>query len=356
MTRETKRKVRWGALTLAVTICAMVAAAMIWAPWYFEGKHVRDARLAPSAGIIITGFRTTLIALFAGIIAALGLYYTSRNHELARKQLEKVEEQFQLAQSQFEHAQEQFLHTQARDREQAELTRESQVTDRYVEAIKLLSSENVTQRLGGIYSLERIMRDSTKDRRTVLEVLSAFIRTPPPVEQNAESENSDVSWEEPPSIRPDVQAALTVIARRDYAENEDTIDLSSSSLRRADLRKARLAKINLRGADLCLSDLERADLNGADLSETAMRGAQMNGATLRKADLTRADLRNAILSRADMTDASFEEVQLEDAKVSVAEIVRACIYDSTELPEELAQNDIVQGRIAKLEKARKRKG
>ncbi|MGO4753345.1 pentapeptide repeat-containing protein, partial [Streptomyces sp. 2MCAF27] len=79
-------------------------------------------------------------------MASLGLYYTDRN----------------------------FRHTQEKDREQAELTREGQVTERYVSAIKLLASEKITERLGGIYALERIMHDSGKDQFSVTKVLASF--------------------------------------------------------------------------------------------------------------------------------------------------------------------------------------
>ncbi|MEU3094524.1 hypothetical protein ABZ690_06810 [Streptomyces sp. NPDC006967] len=44
----------------------------------------------------------------------------------------------------------------------AEIEREGQVTDRYVEAIELLGSDNRTERLGGIHALQRIMHDSAR--------------------------------------------------------------------------------------------------------------------------------------------------------------------------------------------------
>ncbi|MCZ0999723.1 hypothetical protein O1M63_18925 [Streptomyces mirabilis] len=67
------------------------------------------------------------------IFTALGLWCTRKKHELDQRQ--------------FEHAQQQFAttlrETQQRDEQQAELTREGQVTGRYVEAIKLLASEKL---------------------------------------------------------------------------------------------------------------------------------------------------------------------------------------------------------------------
>ena len=59
-----------------------------------------------------------------------------------------------------------------------ELTERGHLTDRYAKAIEQLGNDNVDVRLGGIYSLEQIAADSSRDRdqATVVEVLSAFVR------------------------------------------------------------------------------------------------------------------------------------------------------------------------------------
>ena len=50
------------------------------------------------------------------------------------------------------------------------------MTDRYTKAIEQLGSNKLDVRIGGIYALERVARDSARDHPTVMEVLSAFIR------------------------------------------------------------------------------------------------------------------------------------------------------------------------------------
>ncbi|MEU8990454.1 pentapeptide repeat-containing protein [Streptomyces sp. NPDC048558] len=222
-------------------------AALIWGPWLFEGKHVRDDTLAPSAGIIVTGLCTMLVALGAGAVAALGLHYTHKSH----KQTEAL-----------------FEHTREKDREQAELTREGQVTERYVEAIKLLASGHLTERLGAIYALERIMRDSEKDHATVVEVLAAFVRQHSPWKPDAGTGATE------PEVRPsdDVQAALTVLGRRPEREEAFRIDLRRTDLRGADLQRARLqrtvmTKAHLEDANLARADLAKADLAGPPWTE-----------------------------------------------------------------------------------------
>lgn len=146
-----------------------------------------------SAGTIVTGFRTMLIAIAAGAVTAAGLWYTHKKHELDA---------------------------------------DGQVSDRYVEAVKLLGSESVHLRLGGSYSFERIMKDSDRDHPTIVDVLSAFIRTKLNDEERAwealmasdERERSNVHGRSPkidPEAEPgrrtlsqEIQAALAVLNRR----------------------------------------------------------------------------------------------------------------------------------------------
>lgn len=207
----------------AVLVAAIVTAYgwLLWkGPWWFDGGHLRESDLQPADGVVITGFRTALVALGAGAIAGLGLYYTHRSHQ---------------------HTERLFEHTRQKDREQAELTREGQVTERYVEAIKLLSSDNLTQRLGGIYALERIMRDSEKDHQVIVEVLASFVRQHAPIRQHARVPDGEPAAE-PASRHPEehVQAAVTVLGRRPERAETMRINLSGIDLHGADLRHARL--------------------------------------------------------------------------------------------------------------------
>lgn len=143
---------------------------LLWkGPWLFDGSHIRTRHLQPADGVVITGFRTMVVAVGAGVLAAAGIYYTHRNHKLAREQFTHTQKQFELAQEQFEYQREQ-------DRESAKTEREARATEQYVTAVKLLASESDTERLGAIYSLERIMRDSPRDTEAIETLLTTFTR------------------------------------------------------------------------------------------------------------------------------------------------------------------------------------
>jgi hypothetical protein len=59
-------------------------------------------------------------------------------------------------------------------------THEGQITDRFTKAIDQLGKDTLAVRLGGIYALERIARDSESDHWAVMEVLTALVREQAP--------------------------------------------------------------------------------------------------------------------------------------------------------------------------------
>jgi uncharacterized protein YjbI with pentapeptide repeats len=210
------------------------------------------------------------------------------------------------------------------------LSREGQVTDRYTKAIEQLGSDKLDIRIGGIYALERIARDSARDHPTVMEVLTAFIR-----------EHSYDLWDQENPIRTadlgppraDVQAATTVIARRNHTRDIRPLDLS-----RANLSQAKLSQVNLHGADLAGAilhkaaiafvdlgdaDLTRADLTGATFVVVELTRANLTEANLTHAAFTRADLMRANLRGAQLADTSFLATDLTGSNLARASLVRA---------------------------------
>jgi hypothetical protein len=299
--------------------------------------------------------RGRLLTLGAGLAAAAALIFTALNFGLLRRNSERAD-QWQ--------------------RRTYELTEQGQVTDRYTKAIEQLGSDKLDVRLGGIYALERIARDSARDHPVVMEVLSAFIRehsheawppdpggtqrrrrTRPDVRAVAigMAEPSDVpmSPPAPPGLagkgwtRPDVQAAMTVIGRR--AQECDIpgkrIDLADANLTGADLTRARLdgadlfgadlsaarlRSVHLDGADLGGSDLTRgrldsaslaaADLHGATLAGAELNGTRLNGADLSGSDLTGPSLYSAVLEGAVLIDANLKGANLTEAVLADAQL------------------------------------
>jgi Pentapeptide repeats (8 copies) len=164
------------------------------------------------------------------------------------------------------------------------LTQQGQITDRYTKAIEQLGSDKLDMRLGGIYALERIAKDSAYDGSTIAEVLTAFIRgrVPwPPARPHQPSEDTPIK--EIPFLRyraPDVQAALTTLGRQPSMTASQPINLSDTDLRRADLSNADLQAARLLGTQLQGANLRAARLQRVNLSHAQLQGARSNAKTV----------------------------------------------------------------------------
>jgi hypothetical protein len=140
---------------------------------------------------------------------------------------------------------------------QLQTSREGQITERFTRAIDQLGSEHLDVRLGGLYALERIARDSPADRASIGEVLTAFVRTHAPWPPSLPDQpGASVSIEQVPKLlvrAPDVHASLWVLGRGGFARalgHYRWLDLSGVDLRRADLRDAHLGDVDFRFAGL----------------------------------------------------------------------------------------------------------
>jgi hypothetical protein len=137
-----------------------------------------------------------------------------------------------------------------------------------------------------------------------MEILTAFIRERSPWNKPVHNDNdipevlADLPAE--PSLAPDVQAALTVIGRREHIGTEQhSIDLSRTDLSGATLppglnfRNVRFTEANLHKANF-----SRCDLTGADFTHTL---------------LTSTVFREAVLDLAKMVSARFGGTYLQGA-------------------------------------------
>ena len=286
------RNVRW--LTAGI-VAVVLGLAVIWVLFVPAADWLAHHDVGSITGSLhetaLDNARGRLLTLGAGLFAVGALLFTARNFTLSR---------------------------------------EGQVTDRYTKAIGQLGSKKLDVRIGGIYALERVARDSARDHPTVMEVLTAFIREhsseqwPPPDPGGREQERS---------TRPDVQAAVTVVGRRDAKHDIREIDVTDAQLRAAvrmglpviglDLAGAKLTGANLAYAQLAAADLTRANLTGASLYHAKLSHADLTGADLPDAYLRGATLTSADLTGADLTGANLFAAKLTGAKLSHANLTRA---------------------------------
>jgi Pentapeptide repeats (8 copies) len=182
---------------------------------------------------------------------------------------------------------------------QVQVSREGQITERFSRAIDHLGADKPDVRLGGLYTLERIAKDSPADRGTVTAVLGAFVRSHAPwlvgapngPEHPSPTVDGQLPWLE--HRLPEVQAAM----------------LSDANLRHTNFARSQMVEV-----DFERSDLEDADLRLANMRQARLAGALLIGTHLQQADLRGADLRGAVLAGADLRDARLDGAKLFDIR------------------------------------------
>jgi uncharacterized protein YjbI with pentapeptide repeats len=283
-------RARWPLAGLAAVV--VVLACMLVIPqWLLRWELGASARTLTAAdrAKAINDVRVTLLQGIGGAVILLGVYFTYRQLQTGRDQL-------QIAQ-------------------------QGQVTERFTRAIDQLGHTELDVRLGGIYALERIANDSPDDRATIAEVFTAFVRGHAPWPPRLLGQYvADAPIEQVPELQvraPDVHAALTVLARRRPPHNSPArLDLHA-----ADLRKAILAGANLQQSILAGANLQDARLNSADLREAILDRAQLQGARL-----TGANLQDATFYHADLQGARLDRAQLQGARLAGANLQGANLF------------------------------
>src|SRR4051812_16470855 len=133
---------------------------------------------------------------------------------------------------------------------------------------------NLEVRLGAIYALERIARDSERDHWPIMEVLCAYVRNPEntgePDDRPREFKNKGREvlrgWTRKISpVRVDIQAALTVIGRKPKFR----ISTERSLGRKLDFTNANLQKVDLQALDFEGAVFFSARMEGTHLQRTS---------------------------------------------------------------------------------------
>jgi hypothetical protein len=250
---------------------------------------------------------------------------------------------------------------------QLQVTRQGQAAERFTAAVTQVGDANLDVRLGGIYALELIARNSSADQQTVTDLLSAYV-----VRHGGTTEDQRRQWPaarqvddtqlrrcagDPPaeplsSAAPDVHAAIRILARRRPRPRE-VLHLSRSGIAGArlqfarlayadmhssDLRSADLTGADLRAADLAKSNVSYANFDHADLADIDLRSvlafqARFEGTDLRRADLARADLSQALMRDARLDRADLRGARLTGADLTGADLTGAFCDDATIWPD-----------------------
>jgi uncharacterized protein YjbI with pentapeptide repeats len=262
---------------------------------------------------------------------------------------------------------------------QADIAEKGHVTERFSKSVEQLGNERMAVRLGAIYALEQVAKDSPAEYHwPIMETLTAFVRQgdPTPVvpdhdakvepsqedeglggetastgNENREGEVNGAPEPKLPPINADISAAVAVMARRNIGNDPDSrfLDFSGANMTglslanveprnlakaqfgQANLEGARLRDANMKGANLFETNLKGADLKGAHLEgagllEANLEGANLHGAHLEGAGLTGANLEMAALTEANLEGAGLKAANLKGAGLYKANLERVGLH------------------------------
>ena len=141
--------------------------------------------------------RVTIAQVFGGLLLFASILIALRNVKIAQENARTAQKTLQV-------------------------TEDGKLTERFSKAVELLGSDKLDTRLGGVYALERIARDSRNDHWTVIEILTAFVREKSlrdwrDRKKKADEAKAEVGQDSSSSVQvtalrhkvePDIQAAL----------------------------------------------------------------------------------------------------------------------------------------------------
>jgi uncharacterized protein YjbI with pentapeptide repeats len=275
---------------------------------------------------------TTTGIVFLGLAVLINAYYAAKRAEAMHKNAIAAEKSNEIS------------------IQNSRVNQDKLVVERLMAAINQLGHETTESRTAAIYVLERIAQNFPEEHWTIMEILTAFVRENAPIQTEEERKIKErlqpiylgrykngerrPQKEEPnntevlPKIRRDIQAALTVIGRRNSLVEDQNQKLN---LRNIDIRRAELLEANLERADLRGSNLSGANLRGSDLGEANFDGAQLAGcilyaAKLEKASLNRANICWSNLNQANLSGANLRGANLLGASLRAANLCGANLY------------------------------
>lgn len=363
---------RWPTVRLILSFAVGGAALACAVLWWWNSTCATN----PTASICKNGPPWTFISALAAAPSIVLTWILRTLHK--QRDIWNVEAANRNAQAATETSKAKLRQDRLKAGEDAELALRGQLPVRFAEAAKLLGSDAVTTRLGGIYALEQLAKDSEElYGRVAVETLSAFVREKQrraPVPYIDESmikpalEQSEQRWErfeqaidaehlDPTrrtellriaelgrelvrgallheggkgvlhasqriarDLEPDVYAALTVLWRRSRTlASYAAPNLSGSHFEGVSFVRAPFANFNLSKADLSHSVMHEANLSGADLHGANLNGAQLSQANMSFAGLSDAKL-SALLYHANLTHANLSHANLSNATLCIADL------------------------------------
>lgn len=198
------------------------------------------------------------------------------------------------------------------------LVGDGQVTDRFVKAVELLGKETTEEKLGGIFSLERIAKDSPNDHWTIMEILTAYVREKAPYlvaddEPFIPAENKII-----------IQSIIDVFSRRCDGYDKGDFDLTRTDLSKILFNKNRGHRVNLTNFHFTGSFLTHAYFNNCDIDASHLNVCNMRYACF-ESSTVRSRIKVSFIG-SDMFPTVFVDTKFIDVDMTSVENVDTCKF------------------------------
>ncbi len=179
---------------------------------------------------------------------------------------------------------------------------------------------NIDVRLGGLYSLQRIMQDSVRDMLPIARIFYAYVR------ENVKRVKDEKGMTRGVSLPEDIESALNIINQfnKEWKKlfgvypKDSQLNLSRIDFTKYTLRGINFSHIALKNANFSHTYLVGADLTGADITAANFARANLSFANLTDANLFLTNLSGAYLYQTDLSGARLFSATLDGVDLSYA--------------------------------------
>lgn len=212
-----------------------------------------------------------------------------------------------------------------------EVEQEGRIAERFSRAVDQLGSDKLEVRLGGIYALEGIARESKRYHWTIMEIITGYIRRHTSFTESAfHSRDDSVLVNHEPDCPsdmplPEIQTILTVIGRRKHITKEES---------KLDLRNVNISNTTLKGdfsnIDFSGSCLDCCVYVGSGFSNTSFFSARMRKFRVEDVELIGkpAEFDNIIFELCNLSWSVMKSVRLNQANLHGTRCISANLSDA----------------------------
>ncbi len=258
------RKPNWPQLAVVALFVGIVLLAMLWA---IVNPQNPDER---------TNLLKIFFTIIGGIGFAIGLYFTYQTVENARETVRITKETAEATRA-------------ASDRQE--------LNERFHKASELLSSSSEAAKIGALFSLERMSRESDVTYSQCMELVCAFLRSRSLEIRSAHE--SVLYGDKVERVPEDMAVAVEVLTRR------------ANKLGDGEREGLKLRGVNLSGLIVEDGNFERADLSHAIARETTFRSCSFAWGSLEYCDARGAIFMDTAMVRTDLSHADLSHALIQ---------------------------------------------